>query len=77
MGGQREREKAWVKGVDPYLLIKAANIKSLPTRLKTRLFPKGPCRQHGWITHAHNDKDPVIRGHDLCLSGRVNKDHVS
>ena len=27
--------------VDPYPLIKAANIKRLPTRLKTRLFPKG------------------------------------
>ena len=40
-GTEREREKAWVKGVNPYLLIKAANIKRLPTRLKTLLFPKG------------------------------------
>ena len=39
--GWAEREKAWVKGGSPYLLIKAANIKLLPTCLKTRLFPKG------------------------------------
>ena len=38
--GEAEREKAWVKGMNPYLFIKAANIKRLPTRLKTRLFPK-------------------------------------
>ena len=37
-GGQRE--KAWVKERNPYLLIKAVNIKCLPTRLKTRLFPR-------------------------------------
>ena len=39
--GQREREKAWVKRVNPYPFIKAVNIMRLPTRLKTRLFPKG------------------------------------
>ena len=35
--GWAEREKAWVKGVNPYPFIKAVNIKRLPTRL----FPKG------------------------------------
>ena len=39
--GRVEREKAWVKEGNPYPLIKAVNIKRLPTRLKTRLFPKG------------------------------------
>ena len=39
--GRVEREKAWVKEGNPYLLIKAVNIKRLPTRLKTRLFPMG------------------------------------
>ena len=43
--GAREwvgREKEGVgERVNPYLFIKAANIKRLPTRLKTRLFPKG------------------------------------
>ena len=38
--GRAEREKAWVKKGNPYLLIKAVNIKRLPTRLKTRLFPR-------------------------------------
>jgi hypothetical protein len=38
--GEAEKEKAWVKGVNPYLLIKAVNIKRLPTCLKTRLFPR-------------------------------------
>ena len=37
--GRAKREKAWVKKRNPYLLIKAVNIKRLPTRLKTRLFP--------------------------------------
>ena len=36
---KRERKKVWVKEGNPYLLIKAVNIKRLPTRLKTRLFP--------------------------------------
>ena len=35
------RKKARVKGLDLYPLIKAVNIKRLPTHLKTRLFPKG------------------------------------
>ena len=39
--GEAEKEKVWVKGVNPYLFIKAVNIMRLPTRLKTRLFPKG------------------------------------
>ena len=39
-GRGREREKAWVKKGNPYLLIKAVNIERLPTRLKTRLFPR-------------------------------------
>ena len=39
--GCAERRKAWVKEVNPYPFIKAVNIKRLPTRLKTRLFPKG------------------------------------
>ena len=39
--GWAERENAWVKGVNPYPFIKAANIKCLPTRHKTRLFPRG------------------------------------
>ena len=39
--GWAEGRKAWVKEVNPYPFIKAVNIKRLPTRLKTRLFPKG------------------------------------
>ena len=43
--GAREwmgREKEGVgERVNPYLFIKAANIKCLPIRLETRLFPKG------------------------------------
>ena len=40
-GRQIEREKAWVKGVNPYLFIKAVNIKRLPTRPKNSPIPKG------------------------------------
>ena len=36
-----EREKAWVKGVNPYLFIKAVNIKRLPTCPKNSPVPKG------------------------------------
>ena len=36
----REEEKAWLKKGDSYLLIKVVNIERLPTRLKTRLFPR-------------------------------------
>ena len=39
--GWAERKRAWVKDMNPYPFIKAVNIKCLPTRLKTRLFPKG------------------------------------
>ena len=39
--GWAERKRAWVKEMNDYPFIKAANIKRLPTRLKTRLFPKG------------------------------------
>ena len=39
--GWAERRKAWVKEVNPYLFIKAANTKRLPICLKTRIFPKG------------------------------------
>ena len=43
--GARERMGREEEGVgermDLYPLIKAANVKRLPTRLKTRLFPKG------------------------------------
>ena len=38
--GRAEKEKAWVKKGNPYPLIKAVNIERLPTRLKTRLFPR-------------------------------------
>ena len=38
--GRVEREKAWVKEGNLYLLIKVVNIKRLPTRLKTHLFPR-------------------------------------
>ena len=38
--GRAEREKVWVKEENPYLLIKAVNIKCLSTCLKTRLFPR-------------------------------------
>ena len=40
MDGQM-KEKAWVKEVDPYLFIKAVNIKRLPTCPKNLLIPKG------------------------------------
>ena len=46
--------------------IKAKNIERLLTGLKARLFPRDR-QQHGWITHAHINKDPVMRGHDLCF----------
>ena len=35
------REKAWVKELDPYLFIKAVNIKRLPTCPKNSLIPEG------------------------------------
>ena len=38
---ERRRKKAWVKEEDPYLFIKAVNIKRPLTSLKTRLFLRG------------------------------------
>ena len=61
-----EEEKAWVRKGNPYLLIKAVNIKCLPTRLKFACT-QGLCKRHGWITHARIDENPAIRGHDLCF----------
>ena len=51
-------------GLCPF--IKAKNIERLLTGLKARLFPRDR-QQNGWITHAHIDEDPMIRGHDLCF----------
>ena len=45
--GEAERKKAWVKEVDPYLFIKAVNIKRLPTCPKNSLTPEG--RANGTI----------------------------
>ena len=45
--GEEEREKAWVKRVNPYLFIKAVNIKRLPTRPKNSLIPEG--RENGTV----------------------------
>ena len=44
------RKKAWGKKMDPYLLIKVVNIKCPPTSLKTRLFPRGHAKRHGWVS---------------------------
>ena len=38
--GEVEREKAWVKKGNPYPLIKAVNIKRLPTRYLKRQAEK-------------------------------------
>ena len=35
------RKKAWGKKTDPYLLIKALDVKRPLTSLKSRLFPRG------------------------------------
>ena len=43
--GRAEREKVWVKERNPYLLIKAVNIKRLPTRL----FPRA--MQTAWLDY--------------------------
>ena len=56
----------WVKKGNPYLLIKTMNIKRFPTRLKLA-YSQGPCKRHGWVTHARIDENPAIRGHDLCF----------
>ena len=53
--------------VDPYPFIKAANIKRLPTRLKTRLFHKGRADGMVGFTHARIDENLVKRVHDLCF----------
>ena len=39
--GWAEKKEGVGERMDLYPLIKAANVKLLPTRLKTRLFPKG------------------------------------
>ena len=62
----REKEGVGEK-VSPYLLIKAANLKRLPTSLKTRLFPKGHAERRDWIIDARIDEYRAIRGHDLCF----------
>ena len=49
-GMDREEESVGAKG-NPYPLIKAMNIKRLPTRLKLA-YSQGSCKQHGWVTHA-------------------------
>ena len=56
----------WVKKGDPYPLIKAMNVKRLPTLLKLACS-EWLCKWRGWVTHARIDEDPAIRGHDLCF----------
>ena len=63
---EEERRRGRRRG-NPYPFIKAANIKRLPTHLKTRLFSKGRAERRGWITHARIDENTAIRGHDLCF----------
>ena len=64
--GRAEKEKAWVKKGNPYLLIKAVISNSSPLALKLA-YSQGLCKWHRWITHARIDENPAIRGHDLCF----------
>ena len=41
MVGAQRRKKVWGKKMDPYLLIKAVDVKRPLTSLKCRLFPRG------------------------------------
>ena len=59
-GMDREGESVGAKG-SPYPLIKAMNIKRLPTHLKLA-YSRGMCKRHGWITHVRIAENPVIRG---------------
>ena len=67
-GMDQEKESVGAKG-SPYPLIKAAGILRLPTRLKLA-YSQGPCKWHGWITHARIDENPVIRGDKISASTR-------
>ena len=53
--------------MDLYPLIKEANVKLLPTCLKTHIFPKGRADDAVGFTHARIDENPAIRGRDLCF----------
>ena len=67
--GARVHGDGWVReeeGVDrkvnPYPFIWADETKRPHLPGKTRLSPKHHNRWRGWVTHAHIDENPVIRG---------------
>ena len=49
------------------LFIKGMNIKFLRAAVWNLPNPKESYQWSGWVTHAHIDENPVIRGHDLCF----------
>ena len=56
-----------VEKEDPYLFIEAVETVRLPTCPINSLIPQALHRWRGWVTHAHIDENPGIRGHDLCF----------
>ena len=53
--------------VDPYPLIWADKTMCPHQPGKTRLSPKRRNQWRGWVTHAHINDNPGIRGHGLCF----------
>ena len=63
---------------DPYPLIWADATMRPHQPGKTRLSPKCHSQWRGWVTHAHINENPGIRGHDLyfdktCQGNRLAK----
>ena len=51
----------------PWFLYKGRGYRTPPPKPKNLPIPKESFPQDTWVTHAHIDENPAIRGHDLCF----------
>ena len=63
--------------VDPYPLIWVDATMRPHQPGKTRLCPKRHNRWRGWVSHAHIDENPEIRGHDLSFDKTCQGNHLA
>ena len=73
MADRWRKKKAWGKKADPYLLIKAVDVKRPLTSLKSHLFPRGRVNGTVGLPKTPIEDNPVIRGHDLCFDKTCRK----
>ena len=73
--------KPWVLGLEvgeveerfgvnkdgPWLLYKGSGYRTPPPKPENPPIPKESFQWNSWVTHTRINKNPAIRGHDLCF----------